>query len=158
MRRGQVVDVPRGVLDLLDLQRVHHDAELLHLAVAAILDLLGDPVPLPDDLLDGEAADDGSQVAGEHPADEQLHAVLLGQEPARRVRDRRLVVADLERGDRPDVEPDALVSDAFLDDLGLLQGEREYARLLLHRDHEAAVSGDDAELRRLVPPLRAGDQ
>ena len=64
VRRGQVVDVTRGVLDLLDLQRVHHDAELLHLGVTAVLDLLGDPVPFPDDLLDGEPADDGPQVAG----------------------------------------------------------------------------------------------
>jgi hypothetical protein len=90
--------------------------------VATVLDLLGDPVPLPDDLLDGEAADNRPEVAGEHPADEHLHPVLLGQEPAGRVRDRRLVVADLERGDRPDVQPDALVGDAFLDDLRLAQG------------------------------------
>src|SRR5690242_2530910 len=81
-----------------------------------------------------------------------------GQEPAGRVRDRRLVVADLERGDRPDVQPDALVGDAFLDDLRLAQGQREHAGLLLYRGHEAAVPGDDAELRRLVMPLRAGDQ
>jgi hypothetical protein len=123
MRRGQVVDVAGGVLDLLDLERVHHDPELLHLGVAALLHLLGDPVALPDDLLDREPADDRPQVAGEHPADQDLHPVLLGQESSGRVRDRRLVVTDLERCHRADVEPDALIGNALLGDFRLAQGE-----------------------------------
>ncbi len=71
---GQVVDVAGVVLDLLDLQGVDDDAELLHLGVAAVLDLLGHPVPFPDDLLDGQAADDRAEVAGEDAPDQLLHA------------------------------------------------------------------------------------
>ena len=63
----------------------------------AVLDLLGDPVPLPDDLLDGEPADDEPKVAGEDAPDQVFHATLLGEEPAGRVGDRGRVVADLER-------------------------------------------------------------
>jgi hypothetical protein len=132
VRGGQVADVPGGVLDLL-----------------------GHPVAFPDDLLDGEAADDRPQVPGEHPADEHLHPVLLGQEPARRVRDRGLVVPHLERGHRADVQPDALAGDALLGDLRLAQREREQPGLLLHRRHETAMAGDDAELRPLALPERA---
>src|SRR5262249_252138 len=151
-------DVPAGVLDLLDLQGVYHDPELLHLRVAAVLDLLGDAVPLPDDLLDRQAADDRPQVAGEHPADQDLHPVLLRQETARGIGYRYRIVADLERGDRADVEPDSLVGDAVLGDLGLLQGERQDARLLLDRDDEAAMTSDDAELGPFPVPFRAGNE
>ena len=119
---GQVVDVAGGVLDLLDLQGVDDDAELLHLGVAAVLDLLGHPVPFPDDLLDGQAADDRAEVAGEDAAHQLLHAVLLGQEAAGRVGDRHRVVAHLEDRDGADVEADPLIGDALLDDLGLPQG------------------------------------
>src|SRR5258707_254900 len=87
MRGSEVIDVTRRVLDFLDLQGIDDDAELLHLGVAAVLDLLSDPVALPDDLLDGEPADDRPQVAGEYPAHQNLHPVLLRQEPAGTVRD-----------------------------------------------------------------------
>jgi hypothetical protein len=43
------------------LQAVHDDAEFLHLDVTAVLNLLGHLVALPDDLLDGQTADDGSR-------------------------------------------------------------------------------------------------
>jgi hypothetical protein len=132
--------------------------ELFHLGVAAVLDLLGDPVALPDDVLDSEATDDRPQVPGEDPADEHLHPVLLGQEPARRVRDRGLVIPHLERGHRADIQPDALAGDALLDDLRLAQGQGKHPRLLLHRGHETAMPGDDAELRPLALPLRTGDE
>ncbi len=119
VRRGEVGDVSGGVLDLLDLQGVNDDAQFLHLDVAAVLDLLGEPVPLPDDLLYREPADNGAQVPGEDPADQLLHPVLLGQEAPGRVRDRRRVVTDLEHGDGTHVKADPLVRDTFLDDLRL---------------------------------------
>ena len=97
-------------------------------------------------------------LAGEHPADEDLHAVLLGQEPAGGVGDRRLVVADLERGDRSDVEPDALIGNALLGDFRLAQRQRQHSRPLLHRHDEAAVAGDNAELRSIRAPLGAGNE
>lgn len=146
VRGGEVLDVAGGVVDLLDLEGVHHDAELLHLAVAARDDLLGDPVALADDLLHGQSADDGTQVAREDPAGELLHLFLLGQEAARRVGDGHGVVTDLEDGDGPNVEADALLRHAVLGDLRLAQRQGEHARLLFHREHETAVTGDDPEL------------
>ena len=121
MGGGDVVDVAGGVLDLLDLERVDHDAQLLHLAVAAVFHLRGQTVSLADDLLDGEAADDGAEVAGEDAAHQLLHLILLGQEATRRVGDGDGVVTDLEGSDGADVEADALGRDAVLGDLGLLE-------------------------------------
>jgi hypothetical protein len=96
-------------------------------------------VAFSDDLLDGEPADDRTQVTSEDPAHQDLHPVLLGQEPAGGVRDRCRVVADLERGDGPDIQPDSLFGDAVLDDLGFLEREGEHPGLLLDRQHDAAV-------------------
>ena len=92
-------------------------------------------------------------MPGEDPADQGLHLVLLGQEAAGRVGDRHGIVADLERGDGADVQPDALVGDALLGDLRLAQGEGEHAGPLLDRHDEASVPGDDPELRRVLVPL-----
>ena len=121
--RGEVLDVAGRVLDLLDLQAVDDDAELLHLGVAAVLDLLGDLVALADDLLDGQRADDRAQMAGEDPPAQLLHAVLLGQEAAGGVGDRTGVVADLEDGHGAQPQRDALLGHAVLDELGLAQLE-----------------------------------
>lgn len=52
---------------------------------------------------------------------ELLHLFLLGQEAARRVGNGHGVVADLEDGDGPDVEADALLRHAVLGDLRLAQ-------------------------------------
>jgi len=54
--------------DTADFATVAADAAVLRVQIAG--------------LRDGEAADDGPQVPGEHPADVYLHPVLLGQEPA----------------------------------------------------------------------------
>lgn len=122
-RCGDVVDVPGRVLDLLNLERVDHDAQLLHFAVAAVLDLLGEAIALANDLLHGQAADDRTEVTGEDPPDQLLHVVLFGQEPSRHVGDGGGVVADLEGGDGPDVKPDPLGGDAVFGDLRFLQGK-----------------------------------
>ena len=55
--------------------------------VTAVLHFLRHPVAFPDDLLDRQAADDGPEVTGEDAAYQDFHPVLLGQEPAGRVRD-----------------------------------------------------------------------
>ena len=39
MGGGQVLDVAGRILDLLEMEAVNHDAELLHLGVASVLDL-----------------------------------------------------------------------------------------------------------------------
>ena len=131
VRRGEIVDVAGGVLDLLDLEGVHDDAEFLHLTVAAGDDFLGDPVAFADDLLDREPADDGAQVAREDPPDEFLHPVLFRQEAAGGVGDRHRVVTHLEHRNRANGESDALARDALLDDLRLPQRQRQDAGLLL---------------------------
>ena len=158
VRRRDVVDVAAPVSDLLDLHRVEDQAELLHLRMAALGDLLGQPVAFANDLLDGQRTDDRAQVPGEHPSDQLFHLVLLGQEPARRIGDRGLIVTDLECGDRLDVQPDALDRDAILDDLGDPQRQRQCARLAEDRQYKDAPAGDDAERRLGAAPLRPGDQ
>src|ERR1019366_7488451 len=147
---GDVIDVAGRILNLLDLQRVDDDAELLHLTVTSLFDLLGETVTLTDDLFDGQAADDGTKVTGKDAAHQFLHVVLLGKEPPCRVGDRRRVIPDLERGDRPDMQPDPLSGDAILGDFGLLKGKGEKTGLLLDREDEASVPRDDAELGVLL--------
>ena len=120
MRCRNIVDVAGGVLDLLNKHRVDDDAELLHLTVATVLDLLGQPVAFANDLLDSQAADDRPQMAGENAPDEFFHTVLLGEKTSRCVRDGRRVVTDLESGDCLDVQPDALRGDALFSDLRLM--------------------------------------
>ncbi len=63
-------------------------------------------------------------MAGEYTPYQDFHPVLLGQEPAGCIRYGGRVVADLEGGNGPDVEPDALLRDAVFDDLRLAQGQR----------------------------------
>jgi hypothetical protein len=92
-------------------------------------------------------------VTSEDPAHQDLHPVLLGQEPAGGVRDRCRVVADLERGDGPDIQPDSLFGDAVLDDLGFLEREGEHPGLLLDRQHDAAVPCHDPELGVIAAPF-----
>lgn len=93
-------------------------------------------------------------MPGEDPADELLHLVLLGQEAARGVGDGHRVVTDLEDGDGPDREADALLGDAVLGDLRLAEREGQHPRFLLDRKDEAPVAGDDPELRVLRLPSR----
>ena len=66
------------------------------------------------------------------------------------------LVSDMFHG--ADVEADALVRDAILDDLGFLKRQREHPGPLLDRHDEAAVAGHNPELGVLPPVLGAGDQ
>jgi hypothetical protein len=76
--RGHRVDVPRAhVVDRLDLQRVDDQAHLHHLSLGAVEHLSRELLALGDDLLDGHRADDRAQVAGEDPAGENRHLVLI---------------------------------------------------------------------------------
>jgi len=66
VRGGEVLDVACVVLDLLDLEGVDYEAELLHLVGRGGFHLLRDAVPIPDDLLNAQAADDRAEVPGKH--------------------------------------------------------------------------------------------
>ena len=117
-RHGHDVAEP-AVVDRLDLQRVDGQADLGHLALGAVQHFGGKLLPFGDDLLDCHRADDGSQVAGEDPAGQDRHLVLVGQEPLPGSDDRLDIAADLECDDRLDVQCDALLGHAGLLDLGL---------------------------------------
>jgi hypothetical protein len=98
VRRAHRVDVAAAhVVDRLDLQRVHQQADLGHLALGGVEHRLGQLLPLGDDLLDRHRADDRAQVAGEDPPGQHRHLVLVGQEALPGVDDGLRVVAHLER-------------------------------------------------------------
>ena len=62
-------DVARAaIVDGLDLKRVDDQADLFHLWLRRVEDLLGQPLALPDDLLHRHRADDGAEVTGEDPS------------------------------------------------------------------------------------------
>ena len=73
------------------------------------------------------------------------HLVLVGQAPLARVDDALVVVADLERDDRPDVQRDALPGDTGLGHLGLAHRQGEVAGLAEERKHESAVADHNPE-------------
>src|SRR4029450_10313529 len=77
LRQGGVADVAGGVVDLLHLERVHDQAELLHLRARRLAGQGGELLAVADHLLDGHVADDRPQVAGEHVVDLGVHLLLL---------------------------------------------------------------------------------
>ncbi len=98
VRRGHRVDVAGvPVVDGLDLERVHDQADLCHLRLRGVQHLRGQFLAFGDDLLDGHRTDDRAQVAGEDPAGQHRHLLLVGEEPLPGVDDALGVVADLER-------------------------------------------------------------
>ena len=111
-----------------------------HLLLGAVEHLGGQLLTLPDDLLDGHRTDDRAQVAGEDPAGEHRHLVLVRQEPLRGTDDAFGVVADLEGDHRPDVEGNALLGHALFGDLGLAHGQCQKSALAEERDDEGAVT------------------
>ena len=104
----EVGEVAAVVGDVLDLEGVEDQA----LAGQGVLRLVGHPLgerrAVADDLLDGQAADDGAQRAGEHLLGERLDVLLLAQEPLGGQPDLVGVAADLHDRDALDVELDAL--------------------------------------------------
>jgi hypothetical protein len=112
VRLAQVDDVAGLVVDLLDLQGVHDQAQLAHLVGGRAADLAGEPLAVEDEVLDGEVADDRSKVAGEELVDRAVHGVLLVQEAPGRVGDAGEVVAHLVDHHAPHVDGDALLGHA----------------------------------------------
>ena len=145
VRLGEVVDVARRVVDLLNLQRVDDQPELLHLGAGRTARRFGELVALADQIFDGERAADCAQMAREHLLNARVHAVLLVEETARGVGDRREVVTDLVDHHPFDVDRNALLGDARDLELGLAQVERKPAHHLHARNDQRAAAGDDLE-------------
>ena len=152
-------DVARAaVVDRLDLERVDDQADLFHLRLGGVEDLLGQPLALADDLLDGHGADDRAQVAGEDPSGQHRHVILVLEEAPGRVGDALVVVADLEGDDRPAQQGDPLLGHALLGHLGLLHGQGQRADPGPDRQDEGAVPGDDPERQTVFGVRFAADQ
>src|SRR5215469_3851610 len=86
-------------------------------------------------------------MPGKDAAGKRRHLILVRQEPLAGVDDALLVVAYLERDDRPDVQRDALLGDALLGDLCLAHGQCQVPGLAEEGGNESAVSDDDLERR-----------
>ncbi len=84
-------------------------------------------------------------MAGEDDVHPLRHHLLLVQEPARRVRDRHQVVADLEDHDALHAQRDALVGDAVDHELRLVEVQRQFPDRLDARNDERSAPGDDPE-------------
>ena len=152
-RLAERADVAGRVDDLLDLQRVDHQAELLHLVGARVARGLRELVAVGDQVLDRHRADDRAQVAVEDLADEVVHLALLGlQEAHAGVRDRALVVADLEDRHAAHADRDLLRVDALDLEQRLVGRHAEVLRLLHHGHDERAAAGDDLEDPIARPP------
>ncbi len=103
------VQVLLFVADLLDRQHVDADAHLLEVRGRLAGQLLREALAIAVDLLDGQRAEDRSQVAFERLEDDLLDLIVRhAEEPFRRRLKRRLIAADLHVGDRLDRHRHAL--------------------------------------------------
>jgi len=163
VRLREVLDVAGRVVDLLDLQRVDDEPELLHLRSGGRARRLGELVALANQILDREAPADRAEMPREHVLNARVHHVLLIEEPARGVRDRREVVADLIDHDGLEMDRDALLCHAVDGEIGFVEVERELTDDLHARDDERAVARDHLEAhalglrRRIAARPEAGD-
>ena len=159
VRNREVLDVLAGTRDRLDLEAVDHQAERFHLLAAAVPDELRELVLVADHVLDGHEPGDRPEVPDEHVLD--LRFQLIGgpvEEAAGRVRDRRVVVADLVDDDPAQVEADLLLADAGDRDLAFVRLERQGAHLRHPGDDERAAPRDDPEPHRAGRVGRAGPE
>ena len=93
---AQVLQVGALGEDVLELEGVQHQTLVGHRVLGLLGDRAGERRPVPDDLLDGEPADDRAQRAGQHLPGEVVDLVLLVQEPLGGGPDRVLGAADLD--------------------------------------------------------------
>jgi len=146
-----------AVVDGLDLERVHHQAELGHLRLGGVEHSRGQLLALPDDVLDRHRTHDGPQVAGKNAPDKLGHGILVVHKTAAGVGDRLVVVANFESNNGAHLQGYPLLGHARLRHLCFLHGQREEISLATHRRDEGTVAHDYAE-RGVPSPLAAGDQ
>src|SRR5438132_686220 len=124
VRSRHVLDVSRRVVDLLDLKRIDDQTQLLHFGSGMFTGELREFLAVADHFLDRHVADDRPQVAGEDVVHPLVHLVLLIEEPASRVGDGCVIIANLVDDDRSDLERDALLAHTVDLQVGLAQVER----------------------------------
>ena len=130
--------------DVLELEGVEHQTLVGHGVLGLLRDVAGERGPIPDDLLDGEPADDRAQRAGEHLPGELLDLGLLVQEPLGGGADRVLGAADLDDRDALQVGADALLAHRTRDlDVDAAAGQVHDLELLHDRQHEHGGAHDD---------------
>lgn len=154
MRLREIGDVAGGVIDFLDLQRVDHQAELFHVGARSRAYAGGELFAVTDHVFDVQAADDGAQVTGEDIAHPLIHLVLLVEEPARGIRDRREIVTDFEDDDAFQTQRDSLGGDALDLQLVLAQIQGKPAYGLDTRNDQGPFAGDDPETEALADAVR----
>jgi hypothetical protein len=150
MRPREVRDVAGRIVDFLNLQRIDDQPELLHLGARRRTCRFRQLVAFANDLFDRQRADDRAQMAGEDVGDAHVHLLLLIQEPACRVRDRGIVVADFIDHDRLEFDRDALPRHAFHRQLRLAQIQRKFPHDLHARQDERSGSGHDFETQAVA--------
>jgi hypothetical protein len=146
MRLCDVLNVSGRVLQILDLQGIHHEPQFFHLHAAGTADLRTELVPLADNLLHGHAADDGAQVALKDVVYLAFHFGLLAQEPPRRIRDKGRRIANLVNDHTFHNHLDALGGNAGNLELGFVQGERQGAHRLEAGKDQRPFTRDDFEI------------
>lgn len=112
--------------------------------------------PVPDDVLDGHAADDGAEGSGEHFLGEADDAVLLLQESLRRRADRVLAAADLDDRDAFEVGLHAAQGDRAAHGDGDVPAGEVQGELLLDERHDEDAAPDDDLLTAVVDAGAAG--
>ena len=123
VRPRHVLDVSGRVVDLLNLKRIDDQAQLLHFGSGMFTRELREFLAVADHFLDCHVAHDRPQVTGEHVVDPLVHLVLLIQEPACRIGDGCVIIANLVDDNRSDLERDALLAHTVDLQVGLTQVE-----------------------------------
>jgi hypothetical protein len=154
MRPRHVLDVPGGVVDLLDLKGIDDQPELLHFRSSVFTGELRKFLAVADHFLDRHVADDRPKVAGEHVVHPLVHLILLIEEPARRIGDGGVIVTDLVDDNRADLERDALLAHTVDLQVGLTQVEGEATHHLDAREHKRALAGHNFEAEALPHAIR----
>ena len=125
VRLAQSLDITRAlIVDRFNLQGVNYQTQGGHLWLRLIENFRGELLSFSDQILDGHRADDGAEMTGENSPGQTGHLVLVGEEARRRVRDRLVIIANLERDHRLHGQRYPLLGHARFEDLRLLHGQR----------------------------------
>lgn len=133
--------------DVLELERVEHQALVGQRVLGLLGDGRGEGRPVADDLLDGQPTDDRAQGTGEYLTGRFLDPILLVQEPLGGGPDRVLGATHLDDRHALQVGPDALLAHRALDlHVDPPAGQAHHLQLL----HDRQIA--DARQRPLLHP------